>query len=142
MCDSCNGARHNGRRWSTSAFVVVGLLSTLALLAIVGVAVLGRHGDRAVSPCAGLNAATGLFARDITRDLAAGGQTLVADTDAFSENAGRFRQCPGLAAFAQTARATLAGLCPACASRLERAVSGRSSSTSTAMLHSFFIGRS
>ena len=132
MCDSCNGTRHNGRRWSTSLVVIVGLLSTLALLAIVGVVVLGRHGDRAASPCAGLNAATALFARDITRDLAAGRRTLVNDTAAFTQRAVRFRGCPGLAAFAQTARATLAGLCPACASRLERAVSGRSGFTSTA----------
>ena len=132
MCDSCNGTRHNGRRWSTSLVVIVGLLSTLALLAIVGVVVLGRHGDRTASPCAGLNAATALFARDITRDLAAGRRTLVNDTAAFTQRAVRFRGCPGLAAFAQTAHATLTDLCPACASRIKRTVCRRSDSAPTA----------
>ena len=126
MCDSCSGTRHVGRRWSTSLVVVIGLLSTLALLAIVGVTVLGRHGDRATSPCVGLKDATARYARDVTRDLAAGRRTLVADTDAFAMRAAHLRRCPGLATFAQTAQATLTDLCPACASRLGRSFTGDS----------------
>lgn len=122
MCDSCSN-EGSSRGWRTPGLLIVAaLIATLAALGIASV------GTRAISarqtlPCSIVRKASVDYAADITRDLHAGTQALLADTDAFTGRLRADTQCQRSRASVRSARAALIRICTPCVARLDRAAS-------------------
>jgi hypothetical protein len=120
MCDSCShGGNSRGQR--TSILLIVGaLIVVFAALGIAGVATRTRSAQQTV-PCSTVRKASADYAAGITRDLHAGPQALIADTDAFTTRARTDTRCQRTRAFVRSARATLIRICTPCVARLDDA---------------------
>jgi hypothetical protein len=96
----------------------------IAILAALGIASVATHasGARQTLPCSIVSRPSVNYAAGITRDLHAGTQALVADTDAFTTRVRADAHCQRARAAVRSARAALIRICTPCVARLDGAL--------------------
>src|SRR5947209_4283767 len=113
MCGSCSEISHadGRRRWTSTHYLVLGLMVALFGLSAVGVVFrLQGQGGAAHRKCAVTAADATAYQAAVTRDIRADTAVLVADTNAFAARvrAGAESGCPELRRFVNGTRAVLA----------------------------------
>ena len=127
MCGSCSEAYHAAgrRRWTSTHFLVLGLVVTLVGLSGAGIALRANgHGRTAAPRCSTAVADATAYQAVMTRDIRAGTTPLLADTDVFVRRvrAGAESDCAEVRRFVKGTNALLKIVCRPCAQQLALAV--------------------
>src|SRR5712691_12287883 len=124
MCESCSSPSHAGRRrWTSTHLLVLGLITTLAVLAAVGLAMrLQGGGSNGAAGCGRAAGDSIAYQAAITRDLHGGARLLLADTSQYvlKVRASGASTCSQVQKLVSTTTATLDTVCTLCSERLRR----------------------
>ena len=126
MCESCSSGSHGGRRrWTSTHLLVFALITTLAVLAAVGLAMRQQgKGSTAAASCGRAAGDSIAYQAAITRDLHGGVHLLLADTSHYvlKVRASGASTCSQVQKLVSTTTATLDTVCALCSERLRRSL--------------------